>query len=62
MHGKVSCTYVYVHKCVEEGRIARRSDRTRCTRYIKDVGSNSELVNAMQMLDHTHSSKSFLNI
>ena len=31
-HGKVSSTYVYVHKCVEceERRIVTRSDRTRC--------------------------------
>ena len=40
-HGKVSSTYVYMHKCAEECRIARRSDRTRCTEYLKDVGSNS---------------------
>ena len=34
--------YVYMHKCVEEKcRIARRWDRTRCSQYLKDVGSNS---------------------
>ena len=38
----VSSTYVYVHKCVaEECRISRRSGRTHCTQYLKDVGSNS---------------------
>ena len=53
-HGKVSSTYVYMHKCAEECRIARRSDRTRCTQYSKDVGSNSVLVNLMEMRDHKH--------
>ena len=48
----VSSTYVYVHKCAEEEfrtakcaeeefRTARRSDRTRCAQYFKDVVSNS---------------------
>ena len=33
-YGKVSSTCVYGHKCVEEEcRIARTSDRTRCTQY-----------------------------
>ena len=53
-HGKVSSTYVYEHKCVEECRIARRSDGTRRTQYLKDVGSNSELVNVLGMRDHKH--------
>ena len=43
-HGKVGSTHVYMHKCAEERRIARRSDRTRCTQYLKDVGSKLELV------------------
>ena len=54
-HVKVSSTYVFVHKCVEEEcRIARRSDRTHCTQYRKGVGSNYEFVNVMEMRDHKH--------
>ena len=54
-HGKVSSTYVYVHKRVEEKcRIARRSGRTHRTQYFRDVGSNSELVNVIEMRDHKH--------
>ena len=54
-HGKVSSTYVYVHKRVEEKcRIARRSGRTHRTQYFREVGSNSELVNVIEMRDHKH--------
>ena len=62
-HGKVSSTYVYVHKCVEEEcRIARRSDRPRCTQYSKDVGSNSELINVMEMRDHKHGKLTYFSV